>query len=250
MYCSVSSSADHVGVFGVEVEQALIVRRRRAVADRLAHHHRAEAVLHRVDRGGAHAARGRAAGDDQRVDALVHQAGDQVGAEEARGVFLHQQAVARAHVEAGIDLDRGRAGLERQRALHLDRPEAGILEVAIVVDHGRIDHRNVALVRDRDQRLLRLDLLVEVGAERHGGVGEALEHVDHDQRRPLAEADLDAEAARPEEVLVVLAAGHVTLRRCLVPRKAAARVPRIVPLAPHPFCQIRPARVRPPISLK
>ena len=40
------------------------------------------------------------------------------------------------------------------------------------------------------------------------GVGKAIDHVDHDQRRPLAEADLDAKAALPEKFLVVLAAGH------------------------------------------
>src|SRR5688572_4247549 len=39
---------DDVRVLGVEVEEALLVRRGRAVAHGLAHHHGPEAVLHRV----------------------------------------------------------------------------------------------------------------------------------------------------------------------------------------------------------
>ena len=66
-------------------------------------------------------------------------------------------------------------------------------------------------MRDVEQRLLRRELLLERCAERHRRVGEALDHVDDDQRRPLAEADLHAEAALSEELLVVLAAGHLTI---------------------------------------
>ena len=133
---------DHVGIFGIEIEQALLVRRRRAVADRLAHHHRTQAGLHRIDRGRPHAAAGGAAGDDQGVDLPAHQPRHQVGAEKAGGVFLHQQAVGRTDVEARIDLDRVGAGLERDHALLLERPDAGVLEVGLVVDHGREDHRD------------------------------------------------------------------------------------------------------------
>ena len=60
---------DDVGVFSVEIEQTLLVRGHRTVADRLAHYHGTEAVLHRIDGGGADAARRRTAGEDQRVDA-------------------------------------------------------------------------------------------------------------------------------------------------------------------------------------
>ncbi len=54
-----------------------------------------------------------------------------------------------------------------QRALHLDGPKPGVLQIVIVVDHGREDHRDAALMRDIDHRLLRLDLAVEIGAQRH-----------------------------------------------------------------------------------
>jgi hypothetical protein len=52
------------------------VRGGRAIADRLAHDHRAEAVLHGIDRRRAHAAAGGAAGDDQRIDPAVFDVDD------------------------------------------------------------------------------------------------------------------------------------------------------------------------------
>ena len=59
-------------------------------------------------------------------------------------------------------------------------------------------------MRDGEQGLDRFDLVVEVGAEHHLRIGEGLEHVDDEQRRPLAEADLQAEAALLEEFRVAL----------------------------------------------
>ena len=67
-----------------------------------------------------------------------------------------------------------------------------------------------------EQRLLRLDLGIEVGAERHGRIGETLEHIDYDKRRPLAETDLDAETALAEEFLIFFAAGHDPCSSCRV----------------------------------
>src|SRR5262249_44851698 len=77
---------DDVGIFRIEIEQALLVRGARAVADRLAHHHRPQPGLHGIDGGGAHAAAGGAAGDDQGIDALARQPRHQVGAEEAGSI--------------------------------------------------------------------------------------------------------------------------------------------------------------------
>ena len=111
MYCSVSSSPTTSAYLALRSNRLCSC----AAAERSPTASRTtigpEAVLHRVDRGGAHAARGGAAGDDQAydrvcVDALVHQPRHEVGAEEARGVFLHQQAVGRPHVEALVDLHR------------------------------------------------------------------------------------------------------------------------------------------------
>ena len=59
-------------------------------------------------------------------------------------------------------------------------------------------------MRGIKQRLGRLDLRIEVRAEHHVGIGEGLDHVDDDQRRPIAEADLQAEAALLEEFRIVL----------------------------------------------
>ena len=46
----------HVAVFAVDVEQVGFVRAGVTIADALAHHHGAKAVLHRVHRAGADAA--------------------------------------------------------------------------------------------------------------------------------------------------------------------------------------------------
>jgi hypothetical protein len=67
---------------------------------------------------------------------------------------------------------------------------------------------------NREQRLLRLDLAVEIGTKRHVRIGKTLEHIDHDQRRTLAESDPDPEAALSKEFLVVLAAGHALASSC------------------------------------
>jgi hypothetical protein len=78
-------------------------------------------------------------------------------------------------------------------------------------------------LRRREQRLCCLDLNVEIGAEHGLRVGEGLDHVDDDQGWPLAEADLEAEAALFEK----------TLRRCafsgrpfFAPRLNLIKLPR------------------------
>ena len=78
-------------------------------------------------------------------------------------------------------------------------------------------------MRRREQRLRRLDLYVEIGAEHGLRVGEGLHHVDDDQRRPLAEADLQAEAALFEKLFVAvrLLVGH-----CFAPRLNLIKLPR------------------------
>src|SRR3984893_709837 len=144
---------DHVGVFCVEIEQTLLVRRGRAVADRLAHDHGSQPRLHGINRRGADAAAGGTAGNDDRVDAPAQQPRHKIGPEEARGIFLHQQAVALAKIEPRIDLYTLAVSLQRHDALLLEGPDAGILEIDVVVDHGRKNHRDTAVVRDGKERL-------------------------------------------------------------------------------------------------
>src|SRR3972149_463882 len=79
---------DHVGVLGLEVEQALLVRRFGAVPHRLADHHGPEPALNGIHRGGPDAPAGGAPGDDERIHAPRVEPGDEVGAEEGRGVLL------------------------------------------------------------------------------------------------------------------------------------------------------------------
>ncbi len=65
---------DHVGVFGIEVEQALIVGRLRSIADGFAHDDGPEPDLAGIDRCGADAAAGGASSDDQCIDIVGQQA--------------------------------------------------------------------------------------------------------------------------------------------------------------------------------
>lgn len=60
---------DHVGVFGVEIEQVGLVDLRVTISAGIAHDDGNEAVLAGVDRGGSNASAGGDAGVDQRVDA-------------------------------------------------------------------------------------------------------------------------------------------------------------------------------------
>src|SRR3972149_257394 len=75
---------DHVGVLGLEGEQALLVRRFGAVPHRLADHHGPEPALNGIHRGGPDAPAGGAPGDDERIHAPRVEPGDEVGAEEGR----------------------------------------------------------------------------------------------------------------------------------------------------------------------
>src|SRR5215813_6225598 len=49
---------------------------------------------------------------------------------------------------------------------------------------------------------------VEIAAKHHVGIGERLDHIDHQERRPLPEPDPQAEAPLPEEFLVLIGVGH------------------------------------------
>src|SRR6201996_8378948 len=145
--------ADDVGVFGVEVEQALGVGRSRAVADSLAHHYRPKSVLAGIDRRGAAAAAGRASRDDQGIDTAGEQLRHQIGAEEARSVFLVEQDVALAEVEARIEFPAVTVGLQADYAFHLARPDTGIPDIGLIVAHGREDDRAAPRMSRRQQWL-------------------------------------------------------------------------------------------------
>src|SRR5262245_49825389 len=58
----------HVGIFVMQVEQVDLVGDERAVVGAFLYHHIVEAVGKCIDGGGAHAARGALAADDQAVD--------------------------------------------------------------------------------------------------------------------------------------------------------------------------------------
>jgi hypothetical protein len=67
---------------------------------------------------------------------LCEEPGHEIGAEEARGIFLDEHCVRVAEIEARIHLPALAVGLERRHAL-LQRPDAGILEIGIVVTPSR-----------------------------------------------------------------------------------------------------------------
>src|SRR5262245_3310541 len=173
-----------------------------------------------------HARRRAAARDDERIDLAADQPWREIRAEETGSVFLHQEPVARPHVETRIDRDAVAAGLKRRDALLLERPDAGVTEVGLVVHDGGEDDRDTALMRDPEQRGDRRHLGIEIGPEHHGGVGERLGPVDDQERGPLAEPDPQPEPALTKEFLVLLTAGHVVspCEFALVSRKRCSAI--------------------------
>ena len=173
-----------------------------AVAHRLAHHDRTEAVLQRVHRRRAHAARGRAAGDHQRVDTLGYQAARQIGAEEGRGVFLHQRAFSGREAQPRVQLGPVAAGGQRLQSALFQRPDPGVRQIRLVVAHGGKEHRLAAGREIGDQCVDRHDLRRQVRAQRQVGIGETLDDIDHHQRRAAAETDGLPEATGLEGLFV------------------------------------------------
>jgi len=200
--------AHDVGVLGLEIEKALLVRSQGAVTHAFANHHRTKARLQRVHCGGPHAAAGGAAGNQHRIDAARYQPGNQVGAEKAGGVLLHKPALAGQPGEPGIELDFRCTLSQGHHALLLECPDAGVLQVGIVIGHGGIDDGQAPGTGGIKQLPRRSDLRRQVGAQHHGRVGEATDHVDHQNGRPLAEPDAQAKASLAEEVLLARG-GHV-----------------------------------------
>ena len=62
---------DDVGIFGMQIKQALFVSGDRTIADGFAYDNWPEPVLNRIDGGRAHAAAGRATRNDQGIDATA-----------------------------------------------------------------------------------------------------------------------------------------------------------------------------------
>ncbi len=166
----------------------------------------------------------------------------EIAAEKAGRVFLDQQRVGLAEIEARIDLPAVAVGRQRDQAFLLGGPDAGVLEVAIFVAHGREEDRRIAPVRRLQQRDRRCDLRVEIGAEHGVLVGERLGQVDDDQRGALPEPDPQAKpalrkkfgVARP----VLVRHGGPSSCRCFRLRRASL-ISR--------FCFARPIVIKPPI---
>ena len=156
---------DHIRILGVEIKQALCMRGAGAIADGFSHHHRAQPCLTSVDRGSADAPAGSASDKNQRVDPLTQQPRHQIGAEETRRIFLDQEAVAFAEFKSRIDLHAVAVGLQGDNTLLLQRPDASVFQVGIVVYHRGEDDRNVPLMRDRSRvELCEGCLRITVGA--------------------------------------------------------------------------------------
>src|SRR4051794_2281574 len=129
----------NVAVLRVDVVEVRLVGRRVAIADRLARHRRAVAVLEGVDGGRADAARRRGAGDD---DAVAAGRGEQAGerrAEKRRREQLVQDRLGRQRGDPRVDLDPPAPGLEGQERRDLVDERGGGDPVALAVRDGRVD---------------------------------------------------------------------------------------------------------------
>jgi hypothetical protein len=81
------------------------------------------------------------------------EARDQIGAEEAGRIFLKEQAVASGNGQPWIDFMTVGLGGQRCAALLLERPDAGIAQIDIVVTYSRENDGRAASVRYLQQRL-------------------------------------------------------------------------------------------------
>ena len=141
---------EHVAVLGVDVEQRRLVRARGAVGDRVAGDDDPVAVLHRVDRGGANAPRGRGAGDDHRVDVGGGQHRRQRGAEEARGEQLVEDRFTLPRRDPLVDLrPRATRSQREQRRDLVDERLGDPLAALVVLDRGERDRAVVTPARPR-----------------------------------------------------------------------------------------------------
>src|SRR5437773_5174910 len=102
----------YVAVFLVDVEKIREVGRFRSVSYALFRHDAVVAILQSIDAGGAHAAAGRAAGNDQSVDPHARESRLQMSAEKPGGIFFDDRDVFRCFSQARIDLHPFGAGFE------------------------------------------------------------------------------------------------------------------------------------------
>src|SRR4030088_2664958 len=85
---------DDVGIFVMEVEQVDLVRDRAAIEAAFLRQYHMETVRIGIDRGGAHAARGALAADDDRAHPELGEMRHQRGAVEDAGALLGYDDVA------------------------------------------------------------------------------------------------------------------------------------------------------------
>src|SRR5439155_10449352 len=111
----------------------------RAILHRLANHDGLEAVRLGIGGGGADASAGRAAGDQQRVDAALDEMADQRGAGEGAGVLLDDDVVVGPRLNPLVD----GAGVTVP-ATKLGRIVGSRLELRLVgVKRGRVNRWDI-----------------------------------------------------------------------------------------------------------
>jgi hypothetical protein len=133
-----------VGVFVMQIEQVDLVAERRAVVGAFLDHHVVEAVGIGIHRRGAHTARGAFAADDQAVDPLLLQMGDERRPKKGRRAFLVDHEVAGRGGELRLDVV-GVVGLAAHVAV-------GGMHAAGVDAAGGVDDGHPRAPRCREQR--------------------------------------------------------------------------------------------------
>ena len=180
----ISCSGQQVGVFLADVEQIGRMRPERAVADAVGRNDQPEIQAHRVDGAGAHAAAGRAAGEDDGVDALRRETPARWVPKKAEACVLRMTSSPGRGASAVDHLAGMRLLGQVAEARHLLAPDAAVRAVVGIDDAGEDDRAAPARGRRRGAARWRSTASAILPPPKTFGVGEAVDEVDDEQRRP------------------------------------------------------------------
>jgi ribosomal protein L15 len=160
------------------------VRRRVAVADRIAHHQRHESMLAGIDRRRAHAAGRGHAGDQQRVYSERMQSLREPGFEERAGVLLGEHGLRRQRLEPFAECSEFRmpAALEARERGELAEEHAAVAAARFIGDI-RVHHRDTGTACGGQQSHRGITRAFDAGVEGRTGSEIGTDKIDDNQCR-------------------------------------------------------------------
>ena len=173
-----------IRVLCVEVEQTLGMRRSRTIAYRFVHDDGPEPILACVHCGCPDTAAGGGACEQDGVCSKRRQPGEKVGSKKARRVLLVQHAIRGSAVESFIQMMTVSFCHETGRPLLLDRADARVTHLRVVVANGREEDWHLGSVSCVEQPIACVDLGRQVSAEGAGSSSSRASSPAHEECSP------------------------------------------------------------------